>query len=68
MKCPYCEEEMEVGLVQSAKSIFWSERKHKFSFNANERQGEVSIAPLAWNGCVANGFYCEKCRKVIIDV
>lgn len=68
MKCPYCEEEMDWGVVQSAKQVFWSEKKHKVFFNPNESQGDISIAPFGWNGCATPGFYCKRCRKVIIDV
>ena len=32
MKCPYCNEEMKKGYIQSARQMFWGEKKHRMSF------------------------------------
>lgn len=67
MNCPYCNEEMKKGLIQSARPIFWGEKKHKISFKVRGRK-EFSISDGFWNGATAEAYHCLKCKKVIIDM
>lgn len=53
MKCPYCGVEMEKGVIQSARQIFWSYHKNNLIFSPNEDKGDVVIAPFGWNGSEA---------------
>lgn len=65
MKCPYCNKEMEYGAVQSARDIFWGEKKHKLFFKpGNEKE---FILANGWNGCAINAYCCRDCEKIIID-
>lgn len=64
MKCPYCNNEMEQGFVQSARDIFWSKEKHKVFFNV--REGELTIAK-GLNGCIRKANCCKICKKIIVD-
>lgn len=66
MKCPYCNQEMENGFVQSARDIFWGEKKHKLFFTPNEKEVKLAIGGL--NGCIINAYYCRDCKKIIIDL
>ncbi|MGO1477234.1 PF20097 family protein, partial [Alkalibacterium gilvum] len=65
MKCPYCNQEMENGLVQSSRGIFWGKKKHKF-FGIPIHEEEFSIAD-GWNTSAINGYCCRDCQKIIIE-
>lgn len=67
MKCPYCNEEMRRGYIQSARQIFWGKEKHKISFIPN-RDGEFNISDGILNGATSEANYCEECKKLIIEV
>ena len=67
MLCPYCGEEMGKGLVQSARTIFWSRKKKKLFFIPNESEGDVVIAGGA-NGSIKEAYLCKTCNKVTVDL
>ncbi|MBU5677685.1 hypothetical protein KQI88_14790 [Alkaliphilus sp. MSJ-5] len=67
MECPYCRDEMDKGVIQSAREIFWSINEKKVFFIADVSNGDVSIAPFGWNGSKAEAYLCNNCKKVIID-
>jgi len=67
MKCPYCDTEMEKGVIQSAREVFWSCKKRKLFFRASADKGDVLIAQLGWNGSFAESYLCRRCKKVIFD-
>lgn len=62
MKCPFCDNEMENGYIQSARDIFWGRKKHKLFF----MNDEISIAS-GWNGSTKEAYACKVCQKIIID-
>ncbi|MGE4213939.1 MAG: PF20097 family protein [Anaerotignaceae bacterium] len=64
MKCPYCNEEMELGYLQSARTISWSPKKHKFIFIPNEKKGELYMPTEGWDSYVES-YLCRKCNIVI---
>ncbi len=66
MKCPYCNQEMENGFVQSARDIFWGGKKHKLFFKPSN-DNEFIIAD-GWNGCVISAYCCRDCEKIIINL
>ena len=66
MKCPYCNEDMRMGYIQSARPIFWGEEKHKFFFTPRGDE-EFEISESFWD-CTAEAFCCVRCGKVIIEV
>lgn len=69
MKCPYCNEEMEVGYIQSRDNLSWNKKKKlvaSLSF-----LGKDSII-LSQDGSMFSGsdviaYNCTKCEKMIID-
>lgn len=67
MKCPYCNEEMEKGYIQSARPIFWGEEKHKISFQPN-RDKEFTISKGFLTGCTVESYYCINCKKLITEL
>lgn len=66
MMCPYCGKQMKNGYIQSAREIFWSTQKKKLFFKAMGRE-DKPLASFGWNGSSAIAFYCDNCRKVVID-
>ncbi len=67
MECPYCGDEMDKGVIQSAREIFWSIKKKKVFFISDISNGDVSIAPFGWSGSKAEAYLCKSCKKMIID-
>ena len=72
MKCPYCGNEMELGLIQSPHKLSWIKGKEKRTFPvARFHKGSVVLCALKpktfASGCAVEAFLCRSCKKVIID-
>lgn len=67
MKCPYCGEEMERGVIQSPQEISWKDKKHVFG-RAKLHEGSIVLSELSLiKGSASIAFLCRKCEKIIID-
>lgn len=69
MKCPYCSNEMELGMIRSSHEIAWlkGDKPHTFT-KASFHEGSVVLAGLdLMKGSTVTAFLCRACRKVIID-
>lgn len=67
MKCPYCNEEMENGVIQSPHEISWKCKKHIFG-RAAFHEGSVVLSELSFlKGSAVRAFCCRKCEKIVID-
>ena len=64
MKCPYCGKEMEAGLLQSARWIFFGKEKHKAFYLPKEGVDRV-VAVDRPTGAWTESFYCEDCEMLI---
>ena len=60
MKCPYCQQEMEKGFLQSRDGLGWRTKPHFVPALAGIF-AEVRLGP-----CVLV-FRCKDCRKLIIE-
>lgn len=69
MKCPYCNEEMQHGVLrgdgrspvrfeQEGKKLSWSDKLAGI--------GALKLK-MIWGTFRIEGDYCEKCKKVILD-
>ncbi|WP_317856258.1 PF20097 family protein [Chakrabartyella piscis] len=67
MKCPYCNQEMEKGYVQSSHGVFWSKKKHKAMFQPNTGKDEFFIAHPTMCGAYKEADYCPNCEKIILS-
>lgn len=69
MKCPYCESEMEQGMIQSPQEISWMKGDKKTLLGrASFHEGSVVLSQLSvFNGSAVTAFICKSCQKVIID-
>lgn len=67
MKCPYCNNEMVLGVIYGARdSIKWIPKdKDKGTILSHFVKG---IKLLDWCNSKAEGYYCDKCSKITIDV
>ena len=73
MKCPYCDNEMEQGYIQSRDGVFWSERLRPVAAISVLGGGKTITlhSSEAANGSLtraALAYCCEACGKVILDV
>lgn len=69
MKCPYCNNEMERGLIQSPHEIEWikGEKRHLFG-RAEFHDGSVVLSELSMlKGSAVTSYLCRNCKKVLID-
>ena len=46
MKCPKCNSEMEVGMIQSGKTIIWTNKKHRISLQPRKEDIVLADNPL----------------------
>lgn len=67
MKCPYCNEEMRKGYIQSAREIFWGQEKHIIFFTPHS-DDEFAISNGFLNGSTTESYYCIKCKKLIVQL
>lgn len=67
MKCPYCGEEMEQGVIQSPHEIAWK-NKRSYIGTAKFHKGSIILSKLAiFEGSAVTANCCHKCEKIIID-
>lgn len=69
MKCPYCNEEMEYGLIQSSNAINWLKtEKRRFFFPPSFYRGSITLSTLSMlRGSAVVAYNCRTCKKLVID-
>ena len=69
MQCPYCNEEMKHGYIQSPRhQIFWSEKKRKnYSIFITPSNPDVSLSNGFLSIPAVESYCCQKCKKIIIE-
>ena len=69
MRCPYCNKEMEEGIIQSPQEISWKKGIKRPVFGrAQFHEGSVVLSELSlMKGSAVVAFLCRECKKVIID-
>ena len=69
MVCPYCNGEMEKGLITSRYEIAWLNKEKRPMFgNAAFHKGSVVLSEYSFvTGGAVIAYLCRHCRKVIID-
>ncbi|MFQ9892339.1 MAG: PF20097 family protein [Emergencia sp.] len=68
MKCPFCQEEMESGYVQSSHQIMWGKDKNDTFFMPDKNKDEFYISKGIWKGSFTKAEYCNKCKRIIISL
>ena len=64
MICPYCENVMEYGFIQSPRAIFWSSKEKIVFIGPNKSRGDIPITKL--NDLAAKAYYCKTCKNIIV--
>ena len=69
MNCPYCDNEMEEGFIQSPHEISWKRGTKRPLFGrAAFHEGSIVLSGLSYmKGYAVKAFLCSVCKKVIID-
>ena len=65
MKCPYCQQQMEYGIVRSNRLMWWAVEKDRLYFSP-KYEDEFKIGHGIF-GTKTNGYCCSDCKKIIID-
>ena len=65
MRCPFCGNDMEKGLLQSGNMIVWVKKKHYLSLLP--RDGEVVLDRNYLTGASVPSWICKECKKVISE-
>lgn len=72
VQCPYCKRDMKKGFVEGdgRNDLIWVEESEKRNFLDNMlRKKCVMLAKRGiWVKSSIEAYYCEDCKKVIIDV
>lgn len=69
MNCPYCNKEMEKGVIQSEQEIAWKRNKALLFGAAELHEGSVVLAKFSFlKGSCVTAYLCRPCGKVVIDV
>lgn len=68
-KCPYCDNEMELGYIQSRDGVVWSKKKRTFAALPELSKSSVLLASSdgAFSGEALECYNCPACKKIIID-
>lgn len=67
MLCPYCQKELEKGVIQSNRSISWLPKKCFVGAHFLHRGSELLSEANLMHGAVVVAYLCRACEKVIID-
>lgn len=65
MNCPFCNNTMEKGLLQSGQIMLWTKKRHYVFLNAKD--GEVELARDFLGGCHLPAWICKACEKIVVD-
>jgi len=68
MKCPYCNNEMELGYIQCRDGVTWTPKKQLVAALSILGKGSVSLENgAAENSRTVYAYHCKECKKVVID-
>lgn len=67
MKCPYCSNDMEKGVIEGPHEIAWK-KKSSLIGRAKFHDGSVVLSELSMlKGSKVIAYLCRGCEKVIVD-
>lgn len=67
MQCPYCNEDMQAGVIQSPHELSWKDKKHFFG-RAMFHEGSIVLSELSYmRGSAVRAYCCRHCEKIVID-
>ena len=66
MKCPFCNNEMTKGYIQSGQHILWTQKKHNISL-IPINDNEIILSKKLLGGSSVSGHICKNCKKIILE-
>lgn len=67
MKCPYCEAEMEQGVIQSPQELSWKKNK-KLIARAKFYEDSIVLSKISFlKGSAIISHLCRACERIVID-
>jgi len=66
MKCPCCKKEMEKGLMQSSRDLFWTAEPKQYWMPPQEENGDVDVSILRLTGNGAQAYLCRDCKQLLM--
>lgn len=67
MNCPYCNEKIEKGFIQSAQELSWKNKK-SFINKASLNPGSIMLSEFSiLKGSAIISYCCRRCEKITID-
>ena len=67
MQCPWCGAEMEAGLVQSARKIFFTTGARKSWFFVEPEGGDITLSRHNATGPACTARHCARCKRIVLD-
>lgn len=68
MKCPYCDQEMKAGVIESPYEINWKPKKAKLFGAAEFHKDAVVLSEHSFlKGSAVLAYCCDSCKKIIIN-
>lgn len=65
MTCPYCRRDMEQGLLQSQRVIFFTKKKKVWLLTPVG--DDVKVSKNNWTTPNAEAHLCRSCEKIIVE-
>ncbi len=67
MKCPWCDEEMVQGVLQSAEEIYFTKRERKIILKAIVKNGDIVLNDRDTSKATCTAYNCPKCERIVVD-
>lgn len=70
MKCPYCGQEMEKGLIQCRDGVSWQKKERLVAAVSGFSKDAVVLARSHGSiltGAAVIAHHCQPCKKIVID-
>lgn len=66
MNCPYCNKEMEMGCVESARGFYFTKSPHTLVFSPKE--DDINLAPIhVLDGSRHSAYHCKHCKIILLN-
>ena len=65
MKCPYCNEKMTEGYIQSSRKVFFTIEEHTLMIIPSKN--DQLLTKNNWSMPTRKALCCPACKKVIVD-
>ena len=66
MKCPWCDNEMSRGWMQSCRRVLFTTIKSEWGAGIKDKT-DIVLTTNNFTNPTAIAYHCEMCKKVIVD-